>query len=334
MNERQEERGAAPCRRTNRRDRPCEMGFSTLDDPCFLDRAACEGALGRRSPPGPWAGLYVAGTLAALAAPAVAVVGSRAPSRPGRRLAFRLAADLAAAGACIVSGLALGIDAAAHEGALAAGAPTIGVLGGGHRQFFPPANRALAERMVAGGGAVVSPYAPGHPAYPGQFLARNGLVAALCDAVVVVEAAARSGALNTAAWAAERGVPVLAVPGDVDRAKVAGCLTLIRDGATLVRDAADVLAALPAGCCVPAPRPAAGPPGVPATGLGAALLALLSDGERHVDRLIEQSAAPAHEVMAALAELELDGYVAVDGAVAARSPAAASARRARHPTRR
>src|SRR5271170_2802452 len=95
------------------------------------------------------AGLWVAGELAALAAPTVAVVGTRAPSEDGRRLAQRLASDLGAAGVCVISGLALGIDAAAHTGALAAGAPTIGVLGGGHERFFPPRNAELARRMIA-----------------------------------------------------------------------------------------------------------------------------------------------------------------------------------------
>ena len=111
-----------------------------------------------------------------------------------------------------MSGLALGIDAAAHEGALDAGAPTIGVLGGGHRCFFPGRNRSLAQRIVAGGGAVVSPFEPDHPAFPSQFLARNAIVAALTDAVVVVEAARRSGSLNTAGWANDLGLPVFAFP--------------------------------------------------------------------------------------------------------------------------
>jgi len=188
--------------------------------------------------------LYVLGNLEALAAPSVAMVGSRAPSERGRRLARATASNLAARGVCVVSGLALGIDGAAHEGALDACAPTIGVLGGGHRRFYPQRNRRLAERMLEGGGAVVSPFPPEQDAFPAQFLQRNAIVAALADAVVVVEAAARSGALNTAGWAADLGLPVLAFPGDVDRPKVAGCLALIRDGATLVRGADDILAAI------------------------------------------------------------------------------------------
>ena len=108
-------------------------------------------------------GLWVAGDLSGLAAPTVAVVGTRAPSEDGRRFAHRLAADLGSAGVCVISGLALGIDAAAHTGALAAGAPTIGVLGGGHDRFFPPRNAELARRIVAAGGAVISPYPPDTP---------------------------------------------------------------------------------------------------------------------------------------------------------------------------
>ncbi len=192
-------------------------------------------------------GLWVAGELDGLRAPCVALVGTRVPSDAGFRRARRLGEALARRGVCVISGLALGIDGAAHEGALAAGAPTIGVLGGGHGHFFPPRNRELGTRMVAGGGAVVSPYEPENHPEPWQFLARNAVIAALADAVVVIEAAARSGALNTAGHAGERGIPVLAFPGDVDRPKAAGCNALIRDGATLVRDADDVLCALPGG---------------------------------------------------------------------------------------
>lgn len=211
----------------------------------WLSRAELDGLCGERLGDAALPGLWVAGALDGLRAPCVAVVGARAPSDAGRRRARSLAEELARAGVCVVSGLALGIDGAAHEGALAAGAPTIGVLGGGHEHFFPPRHRELAGRITLSGGAVVSPYAPDVVPQPWQFLARNGVIAALADAVVVVEAAARSGALNTAGHAADRGIPVLAFPGDVDRPKAAGCNALIRDGATLVRDADDVLAALP-----------------------------------------------------------------------------------------
>jgi DNA processing protein len=219
----------------------------------WVSRAELDGLCGERLGDAALAGLWVAGTLDGLRAPCVALVGARAPSDAGRRRARSLAEELAHRGVCVVSGLALGIDGAAHEGALAAGAPTIGVLGGGHDHFFPPRHRELAARITLSGGAVVSPYAPEVVAQPWQFLARNGVIAALADAVVVVEAAARSGALNTAGHAADRSIPVLAFPGDVDRPKAAGCNALIRDGATLVRDADDVLAALPLPLA-PAPR--------------------------------------------------------------------------------
>ena len=223
----------------------------------WAPRAELDALCGERLGDARLDGLWVAGELDALRAPCVAVVGTRAPSDAGRRRARRLAEELGRAGVCVVSGLALGIDGAAHEGALAAGAPTIGVLGGGHDHFFPPRHRELAARIVAGGGAVVSPFAPAVEPRPWQFLARNGIIAGLADAVLVVEAAARSGALNTAGHAADRGIPVLAIPGDVDRLKAAGCNGLIRDGATLVRDAEDVLAALPLPLAPP-PRRRAG----------------------------------------------------------------------------
>jgi DNA processing protein len=218
-----------------------------------------------------------------------------------------LAAELGRAGVCIVSGLALGIDAAAHEGALAAGAPTIGVLGGGHEHFFPLRNAELARRMIAAGGAVVSPYPPEHPAFPAQFLARNGIVAALADGVVVVEAAVRSGALNTASWAADRGIPVMAFPGDVDRPKAAGCLALIRDGATLVRHAADVLAQL--GIAAPAPAPALPLPAVAGDPAGARMLACLGSGAADPDALVAASDLPAPLALARIGDLLAAGTI-------------------------
>jgi DNA processing protein len=255
------------------------------------------------------AGLWVAGTLTGLAAPTVAIVGTRAPSEDGRRIAQRLAADLGRAGVCVVSGLALGIDAAAHEGALAAGAPTVGVLGSGHDRFFPRRNAELARRIVANGGAVVSPYPPEHPAFPYQFLERNGIVAALADAVVVVEAAARSGALNTASWAADFSRPVLAFPGDVARPKVAGCLALIRDGATLARNADDVLAAIDR---LPAGEPAA-TGRILAAGPGSRLIAALVDGPATAAELVERSGLLPGLALAELGELLAAGTIVEGG---------------------
>jgi DNA processing protein len=261
-------------------------------------------------------GLWAAGALDGLRAPSVAVVGTRAPSDDGRRRARRLAEDLARRGVCVVSGLALGIDGAAHEGALAAGAPTIGVLGGGHDHFFPPRHRELAARIVAGGGAVVSPFAPDVVARPWQFLARNAVIAALADAVVVVEAAARSGALNTAGHAGDRGIPVLAIPGDVDRPKAAGCNALIRDGATLVRDVEDVLAALPLPLAPPPRRSRKSSGDAPhdavRDGDSAAVrrvLAALRDAACDPGLLADRLDLAAAELFPLLTELELSGRI-------------------------
>jgi DNA processing protein len=269
----------------------------------YLTRAELDVAAFGRLSGSPLAGLWVAGQLDALAAPTIAIVGTRAPSDDGRRLAHRLAADLGAAGVCVLSGLALGVDTAAHAGALAAGAPTIGVLGGGHDRFFPPRNADLARRIVAGGGAVLSPYAPEHPAYPWQFLARNGVVAALADGVVVVEAAARSGALNTASWAADRAIPVMAFPGDVGRPKVAGCHALIRDGATLVRDAADVLAQL--GIMSSRAPSRDSHPAAPAD----RILTLLGEGPADADTLIGSSDLPPVLALARIGDLVASGTI-------------------------
>ena len=183
-----------------------------------------------------------------------------------------------------------------------AGAPTIGVLGGGHGQFFPRRNRELAQRMVDAGGAVLSLWEPDHPAYPSQFLDRNAVVASLSDAVVVIEAPARSGALNTANWAAGR-IPVLAVPGDVDRRHVDGCHALIRDGAILARTPADVLEVLDMSFARQereVPRRA---------GLEGAILAALAHGECSLDELAEAGERSAADLLAALALLEFEGLV-------------------------
>jgi DNA processing protein len=254
--------------------------------------------------------VWCTGSLEALRRPTIAIVGTRAATAYGKALARRFAADLAAAGCCIISGLALGIDAAAHQGALDAGAPTIGVLGGGHDCFFPPRNRALAERMIAGGGAVLSPFPPDHAAFPSQFLQRNGIVAALADAVVVIEAPARSGALNTAGWAAGR-IPVFAVPGDVDRAHVAGCHALIRDGAILARTAQDVTDDLRLGAqpALPMRESKRDTKDDAADPLQRQLQRLLRVAERSLDELLNETGEPPARVLAALSMLELTGAV-------------------------
>jgi DNA processing protein len=184
--------------------------------------------------------LYVRGGALPAVAAAIAVVGSRAASPYGVAQAMRLAGDLARLGFTIVSGLAHGIDAAAHRGALAAGGRTVAVIPSGLDAITPRHHAMLAE-SIAERGALVSERPGGPPYGKGAFLERNRLIAGLASATVVVEAAARSGALNTAEWARGLGRPVLAVPGQVDRETARGCHRLIREGATLCEDAGDVL---------------------------------------------------------------------------------------------
>jgi DNA processing protein len=180
--------------------------------------------------------LFVRGSLDALAsAHVVAVVGTRRPSPSGRRIASRIATALARAGATVVSGLAIGIDGAAHAACVAEGVPTVAFIGGGHDRLFPPAHDRLADAIVAGGGAVVSEYAPLVEPTKGTFPQRNRLISGSADAVVVVEAGARSGALVTASWALEQGRDCYLVPGSIDNPTSAGCNGFLRDWHGLAR---------------------------------------------------------------------------------------------------
>ena len=257
-----------------------------------------------------FAGLWVAGNIDCLAQPTAAIVGSRAPSEGGRSRARSLAAALSARGVCVISGLAHGIDAAAHQGAVDGAKPTVGILGGGHRHFFPKRNLALAEDLLASGGAVLSPFAPDEPARPPQFLQRNAVVASLADVVIVVEAAERSGALNTAGWANDLGITVLAFPGDVDRPVSAGCNKLIRDGATLVRGAEDVFEAMGTLSGPPLPTVESvirdryrSEPDV------LAVLRALGTEPRSLDTVARATGFTAGETMSLLIRLEVEGAI-------------------------
>ena len=194
--------------------------------------------------PGTPLSLYVKGDVAALSKPMVAMVGTRRATSYGLGLARHLSYDLCRAGWGIVSGLALGIDAAAHRGALDAGGVTVGVIGSGLDRFYPAENRDLAREIARKGGAVVSEFPFGRPPDQETFPIRNHVVATLARGVVAVEAPLRSGTLITTGIAADLGRTVMAVPSRVDSRMSSGCLHLIREGATLVRDADDILEAL------------------------------------------------------------------------------------------
>jgi DNA processing protein len=187
--------------------------------------------------------LYVRGDAGKLLSAQLAMVGSRKATPGGKQTAFKFAASLARAGLTITSGLALGIDRASHEGALSAGC-TIAVLGTGVDTIYPRENQQLAERIVSGGGALVSEFPPDTPAHPGNFPRRNRLISGLSLGTLVVEAAQRSGSLITARLAGEQGREVFAIPGAIQNPMVRGCHALIRQGAKLVETPPEVLAEL------------------------------------------------------------------------------------------
>jgi len=193
-----------------------------------------------RTAPNPPLALFVDGDIACLWEPAIAIVGSRAPSAGGRDNAALFAAALAQAGLTIASGLASGIDAAAHRAVLDSNGRTYALIGNGPDITYPAHHQHL-QAQVAEKGAVVSEYPPGTKPRPGFFPARNRLIAALTLGTLVIEAAERSGALITARLAAEAGREVFAVPGSIHNPMARGCHRLIRDGATLVTQAEDVL---------------------------------------------------------------------------------------------
>ncbi len=184
--------------------------------------------------------LYIVGDPALLSRPAVAVVGSRAASSYGRHAAFNLAQKLAAAGAMVVSGLALGIDAEAHRGALAAGGATAAILGFGLDVVYPRQNEAL-YREIGYNGLLISEYPLGTRPDGWRFPARNRIIAGMSRGVVVAEAARKSGSLITAQMGLDFGREVFAVPGQIDSDKSEGCHLLLREGASLVMDVADIL---------------------------------------------------------------------------------------------
>ncbi|MGH8130968.1 MAG: DNA-processing protein DprA [Steroidobacteraceae bacterium] len=187
--------------------------------------------------------LYIAGDRDVLHLPSLAIVGSRNPTRGGIQNAFEFARYLGRHGFCIVSGLASGIDTAAHEGALAAGAKTVAVLGHGIDRVYPAANRELAHRIVSQG-ALISEYALGSPPSREHFPQRNRLISGLTLGALVVEAARRSGSLITARVASEQGREVFAIPGSIHNTLSRGCHRLIREGAKLVESAEDIVAEL------------------------------------------------------------------------------------------
>ena len=254
--------------------------------------------------------LFVKGNRKCLNNPAVAIVGSRAATRYGRRAAFTLAKELARNGITIVSGLAAGIDGEAHAGALDGGGETIGVLGCGLDVIYPRLNRTLYHQ-VEGQGARVSEYGLGTKPDGFRFPARNRIIAGMCYGVVVVEAAKKSGSLITVQHALDEGRDVLAVPGQIDSVKSSGTHWLLQQGATLAASADDVLAALPIDTLssnrVEKTKPA--PPVL--EGDTALLLAAIEHYPIQKDELIEQTGFSPARMSEQLLLLELDGLIEI-----------------------
>lgn len=254
--------------------------------------------------------LYVWGDIDERDAHAIAMVGSRKATHYGRSCTQKFSFQLAHAGFTIISGLARGIDTAAHEGAIAAEGRTIAVLGSGMGHLYPPDNMGLAERIAEGHGAVISEFPINTKPDTQTFPQRNRIVAGWCEALLVVECPARSGALITANLAGEYGKHVFAIPGGIDRSSSEGCNELIRTGGILVTNGGqilDELSQLPLESRTAAPLhdPAANRDLPHLTDEESAVFEQLSSDQRTIDQIIEGSGLPASTVAATLLRLEM-----------------------------
>ncbi|MBV1789309.1 DNA-processing protein DprA [Marinobacterium sp. D7] len=258
--------------------------------------------------------LWLKGDADLLSLPQLAIVGSRHASRGGVDHAYRFAADLAAGGFVVTSGLARGIDAAAHQASVELPRPTLAVLGTGLDRCYPAANRGLAERIIATGGALVSEYPPGTAPLPQNFPRRNRIISGMSVGTLVVEAAPRSGSLITARQALEQGREVFALPGSIHNPLSKGCHSLIREGAKLVETSQDILAEL-------APllgtylAPACDDSGVEVDESEEPLLGQIPYDPIGFDQLIGRVAMPAALLQQELMRLELEGHVELRGAL-------------------
>lgn len=264
--------------------------------------------------PDPPPALFVHGNPRALQQPQLAIVGSRNPSASGKQTAHGFAQSLASAGLTITSGLAIGIDAQSHEGALAANSQTIAVAGTGLDRVYPARHHDLAHR-IAQQGALVSEFPPNTPARASHFPQRNRIISGLSLGTLVVEAATQSGSLITAHQAIEQGREVFAVPGSIHNPMARGCHALIRQGAKLVETAEDIIEELGPlfGCLNPPPTSRAIPATIkPDHGLDADYQRLLGNvgfDPAPIDRIIQQSGLTAEAVSSMLLLLELEGHV-------------------------
>jgi len=248
--------------------------------------------------------LHIIGSLPEERCPTVAIVGTRKPSNYGKEVTHQLSYDLAKRGVVIVSGLALGIDGIAHKAALEAGGTTLAILANGLSKIYPATHRELAKNILAGRGAIISEYDLDIGVRPFRLLERNRLVTGLSDAIIITEAASRSGTLNTAAHALEQGKEVFVVPGNITSPLSSGCNALLRQGATPVTCAEDVLEViapdfLKAQAIIP----------LGSNQLESSIISLLQGGLRDGDTLLQELAISVGEFNQALTMLELAGTI-------------------------
>ena len=253
--------------------------------------------------------LHYIGNLLSERLPSVAIVGTRKPTSYGKEVTTRFSFELARAGIVIVSGLALGVDGLAHKGAIEADGHTIAILGNGLPDIYPSSHHQLANEIIKAGGAIISEYDEGAPALPHQFLERNRLISGLADAVLITEAAAKSGTMNTAMHALEQGKEVFVIPGNITSPMSAGCNLLIRQGATPVTSPDDILEVIAPHTLTSQTTLALGTNSSETT-----VLKLLGEGIRDGDELLQKSKLEQQEFATTMTMLEINGQIRPLGA--------------------
>ena len=248
--------------------------------------------------------LYFAGSLPDTRRPTVAIVGTRKPTSYGKEVTTTIASDLARRGVIIISGLAYGVDALAHRAALEVNGTTLAVLANGLPEIYPVAHKQLAESIVEKGGVILSEYEPHAAAKSWTFLERNRIVSGLSDAVIITEAASRSGTLNTAMHALEQGKEVFVVPGNITSPMSVGCNQLLKQGATPITSADDILEVI-------APELLNSQSILPLgnTPLETKIIELIASGIRDGDELQQKASSSATDLSTALTMLELSGAI-------------------------
>jgi len=250
--------------------------------------------------------LYFKGTLKTADTNSVAIVGSRKMTSYGREVAEKFAGELASFGVTIISGLARGIDTAAHKGALSVSGRTIAVLGNGLDTIYPPENTKLADEIIKNGGAIVSEYPLGYPALPVNFAIRNRIVSGMSSCVIVVEGAVKSGTLLTATHAAEQGKTVFAIPGQITSPLSAAPHYLLKNGARIATSARDILEEMDMQVKVDTERIERV---LPSTKDEAILIEFLTNEPMHLDELVRISGCETAEISARLTIMEMKGMV-------------------------